>query len=67
MLSFAALKALISSLSPEDSNQREKLSEEQISRLSERLEQLLGQSDGDMASANRNERGEVCPDMQTVT
>lgn len=53
-----AIHALISTLSPADAKDTTKLSEEQVSKLSERLGQILGEPGGDVQE-KRNERGEV--------
>ena len=53
----AALQALISSLSPNGSEEN-KLNEEQIEALSERLDQFLG-TVNEGPEVRRNEKGEV--------
>ncbi|KAL5511558.1 hypothetical protein ACEPAH_4775 [Sanghuangporus vaninii] len=53
-----ALQALISSLTPNDSSQAKRLSEEQVEALSERLNHILGNVE-DGPEVKRNEKGEV--------
>ncbi|OCB84324.1 hypothetical protein A7U60_g9004 [Sanghuangporus baumii] len=54
----SALQALISSLTPNDSSQAKRLSEEQADALSERLSHILGNV-RDGPEVKRNEKGEV--------
>ena len=58
LLEITALHALISSLSPTDAPDSTKLDDEQASKLSERLDQILG-APGDGGQERRNEKGEV--------
>jgi hypothetical protein len=55
-----AIQALVSSLVPRRDPNPETPSREDISRLSDKLTELLGGADIPQDTARRNERGEVC-------
>jgi|SRR5712671_1681431 len=55
-----ALRALVNSLAPGQTSCPETPSNEDISVLSEKLKELLGDADPPQEGVQRNERGEVC-------
>jgi hypothetical protein len=54
------LQSLVSSLAPRESASAEIPSKEDVSKLSDKLKQLLGDVDQPPGPVQRNERGEVC-------
>jgi hypothetical protein len=58
--SHSAIQALVSSLVPRGNPNAETPSKEDVSRLSDKLKELLGDSDIQQDTARNNERGEVC-------
>ena len=58
--SDAALQALVSSLAPGSASSADALSKEDVSKLSEKLKELLGGADLPQGAVQPNERGEVC-------
>lgn len=52
----AALKALISSLSPGGDD---KIPVNQVDAMAQRLDQILGNDEGDVPDVQRNEQGQV--------
>ena len=54
------LQSLVSSLAPGESASAEIPSKEDVSKLSDKLKELLGDVDLPPGSVQRNERGEVC-------
>lgn len=54
------LQSLVSSLAPGESASGEIPSKEDVSKLSDKLKQLLGDVDQPPEPVQRNEQGEVC-------
>jgi hypothetical protein len=57
--SDTALQALVSSLAPGGASGAESLSKEDVTKLSEKLKELLGDADLPQGGVQTNERGEV--------
>lgn len=53
-------QSLVSTLAPGDSAGAEIPSKEDVSKLSDKLKQLLGDVDPPAGTVQRNEKGEVC-------
>jgi hypothetical protein len=58
--SDSAIQALVNSFAPGANSSAETPSREDVSRLSDKLKDLLSDSDLPQDTARRNERGEVC-------
>jgi hypothetical protein len=58
--SDTALQALVSSLAPGQNPGSKTPSKEDVSKLSDKLKELLGDVDSPQEAVQRNERGEVC-------
>ena len=57
------MQALLGSLSPEDTSKHEgKITSDQVKKISEKLDQILGAAPEPGVDERRNERGEVRPD-----
>lgn len=57
---MTALQALVSSLAPGGASSADSLSKEDVTKLSEKLKDLLGDADLPQGGVKSNERGEVC-------
>jgi hypothetical protein len=57
---ITALQALVSPLAPGENSSARTPSKEDISKLSDKLKELLGDADTPQEAVQRNERGEVC-------
>src|SRR5579863_6632721 len=58
--SDTALQALVSSLAPGENSSAKTPSREDVSKLSDKLKELLSDVDPPQEAVQRNERGEVC-------
>jgi hypothetical protein len=58
--SDTALQAFVSSLAPGESSDMKTPSKEDVTKLSDKLKELLGDVDAPQGTTQRNEQGEVC-------
>lgn len=58
--SNTALQAFVSSLAPGENSNTKTPSKEGVTKLSDKLKELLGDVDASRGTTQRNEQGEVC-------